>query len=106
MKTILKMMVLAVALQASVASALTGNDIKASSDDFFDGYISGVVDSSSGEYFCRPDGATYKQAADIVRHFLNDHPEALHDRADIIVPAVLHFAFPCATTKKSSDPKF
>jgi|HubBroStandDraft_1064217.scaffolds.fasta_scaffold168636_2 hypothetical protein len=73
------------------------------------GYISGVVDSQAmweafehveknyeQFHYCMPAAATNEQALKIVVKYLDDHPERLHEPANILILEALHKAFPCA----------
>jgi Rap1a immunity proteins len=68
------------------------------------GYVTGIVDSieamqASGvlpeSALCIPEGATKGQLADVVRQYLEDHPERRHADAGSLVPEALGRAFGC-----------
>lgn len=45
--------------------------------------------------YCLPDGVTQGQVAKVVVKYMDDHPEKLHLRAEILVINSLIAAFPC-----------
>ena len=61
-----------------------------------EGYIKGIVDSSSGRLFCLPDGVTYKQLGDITLQSLENEPENRHHTASLIIIRAFGQKFPCA----------
>lgn len=84
---------------------ITGNTLKERCDNaegsffrgFCVGYIIGVSDSFSNN-ICAPGGSggvTVGQFVSIVRKYLNENPEFLHDPADILAFNALTRAFPC-----------
>jgi hypothetical protein len=80
-----------------------------SSENYFNrgycgGYVVGIVDTieamqASGvlpeSALCIPEGATKGQLADVVRQYLDDHPERRHADAGSLVPEALGTAFRC-----------
>lgn len=66
------------------------------------GYVSGVVDMNAvaavrrgSPVFCLPAHVTVQQAIDVVRKFLEDHPEKRHAAAADMVAEALSRGFPC-----------
>ena len=63
------------------------------------GYIAGVgsiLSWASDSYkICVPDGVTGGQVLSIVRKYLKENPESLHQPADMLVTVALRRAFPC-----------
>jgi len=64
-------------------------------------YVYGVMDSGSmgpvaGRRFCVPDEVTMLQLGDVVRGWLEKHPEARHLLAASLVATALAEAFPCS----------
>lgn len=47
------------------------------------------------EPYCRPDGTTNQQLADVVIVYLRDHPERRHQPALVLALDALAIAFPC-----------
>ena len=71
----------------------------ANSDDpvqlsIFFGYVTGVVDAHWGA-LCIPKDASSAQIKDMVKVYLEDHPEERHHTADSIVINAINEAFPC-----------
>jgi len=50
--------------------------------------------------FCTPDGATNFQTVKAVVNYLRDHPEELHQSADVLVIESMTAAFPCVEPEK------
>lgn len=60
------------------------------------GYIEGVGDSlKAADAICPPTGSTRGQGMDVVRKYLDSHPESRHLNGAVIVTAALKSAFPC-----------
>jgi hypothetical protein len=70
------------------------------------GYIAGVTDvervwegvegnTSQSTHYCMPKEATNGQAPRILKKWLEDNPDKLHWRADLIIHKALLQAFPC-----------
>jgi hypothetical protein len=67
------------------------------------GYIMGVSDAESvlatetghARLFCEPDSAVVRQDVDIVKRYLENHPELRHLSAASMVVFALQQAFPC-----------
>jgi Rap1a immunity proteins len=57
------------------------------------GYI--VVIGQVSPAVCPPRGSAHGQAQRVAVHFLNDHPERLHEPAFVLVKEALTQAFPC-----------
>ena len=62
---------------------------------FFDGYVTGVADTSIGKDFCPSPDVTAGQLPKIAAKYLKDHPERLHLDASRLVIDSLRAAFPC-----------
>jgi hypothetical protein len=66
-------------------------------------YVAGVFDTGHSlaerwlfkNHVCKPDGVGRKQAADIVKKYMGDHPEQLDYAAAGIVFDALSQAYPC-----------
>ena len=60
-------------------------------------YVEGVIDANvlGGRDVCFPEDFTYRQAALIVKVYLDGHPEKLNLRASILVKEALKKAFRC-----------
>jgi hypothetical protein len=77
----------------------------ASSDKAFwcVGYVAGVMDgalmapiiTNSRPVVCAPKGGTSEQSLRAVIKYLRDHPEVLHESAEVHVITALVKAFPC-----------
>ena len=94
--------VVASAPGAAAGEFMSGNDLygHCSSAVYVDrgichGYVIGVVDILSQRVICVPDDATAGQAEDIVRQWLEGHPEVRHLAAEGLVALALSEAFPC-----------
>ena len=61
---------------------------------FCAGYIIGVFDSFEGEH-CAPAGVTIIQVHDVVKKYVDGHPEVRHLDATSLVLTALRRAFPC-----------
>ncbi|HKV79546.1 MAG TPA: Rap1a/Tai family immunity protein [Candidatus Sulfotelmatobacter sp.] len=70
------------------------------------GYFDGVLDSeamwkgvegnsSKSSHYCKPKEATKGQVLKIVKKWLDDNPDKLHLRADLIIHRALTEVFPC-----------
>ena len=62
---------------------------------YFDGYVMGVADTSSGILWCSSKNVTGGQVRKIVEKYLVSHPEELHKTADSLVVDALREPFPC-----------
>ena len=113
----LKIVVLAILLNGlaySNASAATGNELNGYCEGLNGGddvprdqsavssvkctyYVEGVIDADvlGGRDVCFSEDFTYRQAALIVKKYLEDHPEKLHLRASILVKEALKKALSC-----------
>jgi len=68
------------------------------------GYVAGVLDlhvvmvsgQSAPPLFCRPSGVTREKARDIVKTYIEDHPESRQVFAADVITRALGEAFPCA----------
>ena len=64
------------------------------------GYISGVTEALGPPFFCPPEGAvTRNQYRDIVKNYLNQHPERRHKHSTVVILEALSEAFPCKESK-------
>ncbi len=64
------------------------------------GYIQGVVNSMEVLYpnqplSCSPDGVTVGQMVDVVKRYLQNHPQTRHEPAVILIATAAREAFPC-----------
>lgn len=70
------------------------------------GYVSGVTDleamwkgaegkTTKATHYCMPTDATNGQMLLILKKWMENHPEKLHERADLIIHWALLEAFPC-----------
>lgn len=66
------------------------------------GYFIARTGSQQKLVFCIPSGVTNLQTVKIVVKYLNNHPEELHQSADVLVIEAMTAAFPCTvdTRKK------
>lgn len=70
---------------------------------FCQGYVLGIIDyvnlirsvNSKEHSYCAPDNVTLIQSVDIVRQYLEKHPENRNKPATMIVLSSLNAAFPC-----------
>ena len=64
------------------------------------GYVVGVFDANPGNRLCSPTNVTVDveigQVVSIVRKYLKENPERLHNTAAVLVTAALAEAFPCS----------
>lgn len=80
-----------------------GTTILGSPPDLCMAYVAGADDAynsllpSLGTRVCQPTGATIGQVTDVVRHYLNDHPDQREKMASSLVWVALVSAFPCRT---------
>lgn len=44
---------------------------------------------------CRPTAVTYPQIADVVKRYLEEHPESRHKGASFLVAEAIYYAWPC-----------
>jgi hypothetical protein len=101
---------LAVLLMTStVAYSETGNELLAycqgdmGGKDYCLGYVSGAMESypiAAGVYnaprlLCIPEGVTRGQTAKVVEHYLEAHPEDLHESARVLVYVAIRTTWPC-----------
>lgn len=113
----LKIVVLAILLNGLVcsnASAASGNELNGYCEGLNGGddvprdqsavdsvkcmyYVEGVIDANvlGGRDVCFPEDFTYRQAALIVKKYLEDHPEKLQLRASLLVKEALKKAIRC-----------
>jgi hypothetical protein len=85
--------------------AVTGNELKQYADlgekasnvaakERLAGYVIAIVDNYES-LLCIPEGTTDDQVIEVVKKYLNEHPEQLHRNASIPVVKALGRAFPC-----------
>jgi len=68
------------------------------------GYVAGILDMhvvmvssySAPPLFCRPNGVSRQEARDVVKRYIEKHPEALQVFAADVITRALGEAFPCA----------
>jgi len=85
------------------AEILSGNELKKTcdasdstfQDGFCFGYVAGVFENVKSK-ICFPIGVSHSQAVLVVKKYLQDHPERLHQDASGLIVAPLQMAFPCA----------
>lgn len=83
----------------SVASAVTGNDLKEGFDKGYSyslGYTHAVISMSNA---CIPQGVTLDQGVEIVKKYLRENPEKLHYTANALIEYALLTAYPCQKKK-------
>lgn len=95
------------------AAYLSGNKLKAHLDDssYYDqafamAYIVGATDVLEDEdykYVCIADGVTQGQLKDVVKKYLDENPESLHQEAYVLVYLALSKVWPCKA--KSAAPE-
>lgn len=79
-------------------------------EGFCAGYLSGVTDiermwklvegkSSKASHYCMPEEVTNGQVLRILKKWLDDNPNKLHERADLIIHFALLEAFACKGAK-------
>jgi Rap1a immunity proteins len=99
---------LLVAVPAIALDNLTGNDLNMLYDKsvgkalsytrgFFDGYTAGVENTNTvlEVKVCIPQGVTNKNIYDVVRKYLVEHPEELHQPAPTLIMKAIQNAWPC-----------
>ena len=65
------------------------------------GFVMGVAGVlSTGEYYCPPTGSTQSQAYDVVKKYLEDHPENRYLPAHFLVAEALKQSFPCSVWRE------
>lgn len=85
-------------------------DLEKLDEGFCAGYLSGVTDvehmwksvegkSSKASHYCEPEEVTNGQILRILKKWLDDNPNKLHERADLIIHLALLEAFPCKVSK-------
>lgn len=114
MKIFVTMIVVAqLALSIPVAQAMDGNGLLAGYDSYkrvkagiaantdtyqgglFEGYVSGVFDSSVGTALCVKGDVKTGQIQEVVGQFLETHPASLQRTAVLLATQALMKAFPC-----------
>ncbi len=111
-KVIRAVVALVVAVAGCAVHADSGNDLyrrlTMPDQQYALGYLSGVIDSmnyfdakgyvTNGKFAsttCWPDGATMKQAMDVIKQFLDDTPQSRHLNATNLVHQAMQKAWPC-----------
>jgi Rap1a immunity proteins len=59
------------------------------------GYVMGVASSLEGSAFCFPAGVEKGQIVDVIKRWLEDHPELRHYAASSLITSALKERFPC-----------
>ena len=59
------------------------------------GYIWGLAGAGEGSAFCFPHGVQANQIVDVIKKWLQDHPELRHYAASSLITAALKEKFPC-----------
>ena len=107
-KIIIFLVVLLISFNVFATSFYSGNDLKrkVNSTDPFEsgfsyGYISAVSDSLyksriAGFQMCLPKEVELGQLIDVVKIFLDTHPNLLHFTASSLVAKALQDAYPCS----------
>jgi len=103
---------------ASVPLSMSGMQLKefANSENAWDqglfyGYLDGMKDAyfdamikSAGtplqqefqrQFACVPEEVSKRQFAEVVKKYLNEHPERLHDGSTVLVTEAIESAWPC-----------
>lgn len=101
---------LAISAQATMVSAITGNDLlsRIEADSPFRqghviGFVTGVADVlSASSVICFPAGSTVGQSVDVVATWLRRNPARRHEGGYMLVADALGEAFPCPRREKSS----
>ena len=112
MKRLICISTAAILLAAAPAIALTGNFLKlyadmsekypgSQYDAFFLGYVMGVHERTTANT-CVPSGVNNGQVAEVVRKYLQDHPEKLHLVPSDLVINAIQTAWPCEEQKPSN----
>ena len=96
----MKVIYLALALSHGVAYGVSGNrlneECQSNESLYCLGYASGIADTRPLFHnICLPDSSTYGQVELVVKKYLADHPDKLHQDAVILVLEALKEAFPC-----------
>ena len=105
MKRLICTCIAVILLAAVPATAIDGNILKhyADADDklsssygsgLFVGYVLGVKEETLSK-LCIPEGVIHGQSLDVIKKYLNDHPEELHLPASDLVLKVIQTAWPC-----------
>jgi hypothetical protein len=107
-KIVFILVVFLISFNVFATSFYSGNDLKrkVNSTELIDygfsfGYISAVSDSINkkkvfGYPVCLPDDVELKQLVDVVKIYMNSHPNLLHYAANSLVAEALTDAFPCS----------
>jgi hypothetical protein len=101
MKRLISICIAVILLTAIPAISLTGNQLKQDavspgcySKGYFDGYVLGVLDLTKDRR-CIPERVEMGQTLDVIKNYLNDHPEELHLPASDLVLKAIQMAWPC-----------
>ena len=68
---------------------------------YYNGYASGLGVGDDGRTICRPEGVTSKQYMLIIKKYLEEHPEKLHEPGYLLIDIALMEAFPCEDTEEN-----
>ena len=99
---------IALAPAHAVAAAVSGNELRQQCDEpkfgryICMGYIRGVVEMATltipptaAGAFCLPSEVTTNQVVEVVKKYMQDNPERLHEIAAALIVSRLHVVFPC-----------
>ena len=112
MKRLICISIALILLAATPVMAIDGNILKhyADADDklsssygsgLFVGYVLGVREETLSK-LCIPEGVIHGQSLDVIKKYLNDHPEELHLPASALILKAIQAAWPCE--KKEQEP--
>jgi len=96
---------MSIAYDGSFRERFDGNELKEFMDykdstrfqsGFAQGFVMGLSIGLSGiGYFCPPPGSIQGQGYDVVKKYLEDHPENRHESAAVLAMDALRQSFPC-----------
>ena len=108
-------LVILILFSSTNSLAITGNEFKHmcdSNSEWCAGYVNGLLEGiqmgwsiailesnnkNAAQYdFCIPDIATQGQLVDVVKKYLDDHPEELHEDHRVLIGWSARDTFPCA----------
>ncbi len=90
--------IIALMIFHQVVYATTGSDLKQAWDidsDFFDGYVTGVLEAGQGEWWCPKGVAAKDDLLAMVSKYINEHPEKLNQNAGLVIMPPIIAAYPC-----------
>lgn len=61
----------------------------------YSGYAIGLTVGDNDRTICPPEGITQKQNMLVIEKYLKEHPEELHEPAQLLIDIALMDAFPC-----------